>query len=147
MLGKVIRSGNEGYCERIEMKRKRRSSVPWKTKIFHDGGSADSCWRWSSSLIWSALYFLECSLEYLSKEKGGSMRIPASDLTWERDVNVSPCLSLVPISIVACSSVNPWYLWIVIAQAIVNESYLQLPHVIGIIRMNLGLSWSHVGPM
>ena len=46
--------------------------------------------------------------EYLEKEKVGEMRRPDRDLNLDIVVNVIPCLSMFPISIVTFCRVMPW---------------------------------------
>ena len=48
--------------------------------------------------------------EYLEKEKAGEMQRLDRDLTLDIAVNVSPCLSMFPISIVAFCRVIPYAL-------------------------------------
>ena len=55
-------------------------------------------------------YRFPCIREYLEKEKGGEMRRPERDVTIDIAVNVSPCLSMFPISIVTFFRVIPWAL-------------------------------------
>ena len=50
---------------------------------------------------------LSCIQEYLEKEKGGEMKRPERDVTLDIAVNVSPCLSVFPISIVKFCRVIP----------------------------------------
>ena len=51
---------------------------------------------------------LSCIREYLEKEKAGEMRRPERDVSLDIAVNVSPCLSMFPISIVTFCRVIPW---------------------------------------
>ena len=68
---------------------------------------------------------LSCIREYLEKEKAGEMRRPERDVTLDIAVNVSPCLSVFPISIVTFCRVIPWALWIVKPHAIWSGSFLR----------------------
>ena len=63
-----------------------------------------------SSFFLCSTYRLPCIREYLEKEKGGEMRRPEIDVTLDIAVNVSPCLSIFPISIVTFFRVIPWAL-------------------------------------
>ena len=63
-----------------------------------------------SSCFLRSTYRLPCIREYLEKEKGGEMHRPEKDVTLDIVVNVSPCLSMFPISIVTFCRVIPWAL-------------------------------------
>ena len=62
----------------------------------------------SCFLCWT--YQLPCIREYLEKEKGGEMCRPERDVTLDIAVNVTPCLSIFPISSVTFCRVIPWAL-------------------------------------
>ena len=51
---------------------------------------------------------MPCIQEYLEKEKGGEIRRLERDVTLDIAVNVSPCLSIFPISIITFCRVIPW---------------------------------------
>ena len=61
-----------------------------------------------SSCFLHLTYQLPCIREYLEKENGGEMRRPKRDVTLNIAVNVIPCLSMFPISIVTFCRVIPW---------------------------------------
>ena len=75
------------------------------------------------------------------------MRRPLNDLTLDIVVNIKPCLSVLPMSIVAFSSVSPYDLWIVRAHAIVMGICHRVPNVKGTIGMTFGSSAFQGGPL
>ena len=75
------------------------------------------------------------------------MQMSLSDLTLDIVVNVSPWLSILPMSIVAFCSVTPWDLWMLRAHAIVKGICLCMPRVKGIIGTTFGSFLSHDKPL
>lgn len=69
------------------------------------------------------------------------------DLTLETIVNARPCLSTLPISMVALFDARPLDLCMVIAHSIVSGIFLRVPKDIGTIRTVLGSSLFQVGPL
>ena len=73
-----------------------------------------------SSFFLIVAYALLAIFEYLSNVNGGDIHKPSIDFTLEIAVNVKPCLSAIPISMVALCKVKPCDLCMVRAQAIHN---------------------------
>ena len=67
------------------------------------------------------------------------------DLTLEIAVKVRPCLSVLPISMVAMPKVKPCDLCIVIAQAVARGICVRLPQEMGCIIMVFGFGGSQGG--
>ena len=100
-----------------------------------------------SSFILIVAYALFAIFEYLSNVNGGDIRRPSIDFTLEIAVKVKPCLSAIPISMVALCKVKPCDLCMVRAQAIRNGICLWFPLAIGVIGTILGYLMSHGKPM
>ena len=67
---------------------------------YFEASKLSSCFlRWT--------YLLHCIRQYLEKEKGGEMCRPERDVTLDIAVNVIPCLSMFPISIITFCRVIP----------------------------------------
>ena len=65
------------------------------------------------------------------KRQSWKMQRPDRDLTLDIAVNVSPCLSMFPISIIAFCRIMPCALWIVKPHAIRSGSFLHEALVMG----------------
>ena len=69
------------------------------------------------------------------------------DLTLEIAVKVRPCLSVLPISMVAMPKVKPCDLCIVIAQAVARGICVRFPREMGSIGIIFGFLGSQGGPL
>ena len=118
------------------------------TYLLHscDGYVEMDCNR-CSSLFLIVAYALLAMFAYLSNVKGGDICKPSIDLTLEIVVKVKPCLSVIPISMVALCKVKPCDLCMVRAQAIRNGICLRFPLAIGVIGTILGYLMSHGKPL
>lgn len=104
------------------------------------------CNRASSPFVMIVYGFFSI-LENLSRGKTSWMWKFFSYLSLDIVVNLSPCISILPMSIVVLCSIIPRDLWMGKAHAIVTGILFRVPKVNKIIGTNFGSFLSNGGPL